>query len=278
MNKDPKNLRPKRLIHMLIFIAINSILSSPLAAKKAPKKVYKALHSHYYKVRIQAVAMLAKSTDPRAADAIAGMLKDPETMVQVAACDALTAIGKPEHIKLIKALLQSKDDLLRRRARLAIRVLKKKRPQRGTKPQPAKRKAVAAKADSKKVIQLDVAKDRSKSGFDALAKTLQQGLEEAKKTRRAALQAVSKSYLIIPQISTVRPHISDTESRIDVSCHITVVELPQKSLRLSTQVTAAAAQSGRASHADQQELAQDATRAAGEALMNEFVAWALTKK
>lgn len=244
-----------------------------IGKNKTLKRVFKALKSPRYKVRMQAVAVLAKSGDPRAVEAIAVLLTDSEPLVQATVCDALLALGDPSVLPRLTRLLQSDDDLVRRRARLAVRVLKEKQgaalPGAGTQaPNFANR---GGDDVLPKLVSVD---DPTNSGFSGLDQALRQGLSQGLKSRQSALLSVQIHYALRAQVRSVKPVVADDQSRVEVTCHITVVELPRNSLRLSTQVTAAAAQSGRANKADQEELARDAARGTGEALAEAFVSWA----
>ncbi len=241
-------------------------LLAALPAQALPAAVSRGLAHENYKVRLQAAAAVASQGGAGARQALEGLLDDREPLVRVAACDALLALGDPAALPALKTLLADDHDMVRRRARLARRVLKNATPS-GQRQQPREQKPVI----------LGSVVDNSSSGNRGLAAKLQRALEDELRNQDTALKALRRRYELIAQVRSVDEQPARSETRVDVQCHLTVAELPGRTLRLSTQVTAAAAVSGYASPQELVELAQDAAVAAGSALVREFTSWAVVQ-
>lgn len=253
-----------------IFLFAGMALISSTVAARIPDKVYKALEDSRYKVRIQAVGILAETRDPAARKAIEVLLGDEEPLVRAAACDALMAIEDPAALPALNKMLTDKHDTVRRRARLAIRVLNGIRAlqeQRRKKPEPS----------IPGTVQLDTPIDQSDSGHQGLAQSLRAGILQEMETQGIALKALKRRYMLMTQVRTITTHKGSAETSINAECHMTVAELPNKTLRLSTQVTAGVVVDGEANPKELSGMARDAVKGAGAELFKEFATWALAQ-
>ncbi|MFH1807407.1 MAG: HEAT repeat domain-containing protein [Pseudomonadota bacterium] len=249
----------------VVVLGLVLVLGSQVLAAASRERLVQLLADPRFKVRIQAAAALAELRDPSTRPAIEGLLKDEDALVRAAACDALMAMGDPAALPAIERALRDEDDMVRRRARLAQRVLK------GTQGLRQRSEGSSGTAE------IGTVTDSSNSGHKGLDVALRRGLDEGLKERAMALGALRRRYQLIAQVRSVTERVDGGESRVDVQCHLTVAELPQRTMRLSTQVTAAASVSGRASPDEISELASDATQGAGAELIREFSSWAVVQ-
>jgi len=226
-------------------------------------KLYASLTDPRYKVRIQAAAALAARQDPYALSALEQLLGDSEPLVRAAACDALMVQGNPAALVAVDRLTNDPDDLVRKHARLTVRVLNAQ-----------KKNAVRAAAGS---VAIETVTDVSQSGHQGLDEALRSGLSTALANQAVSLKALTRRYALFVQVRSVEQHIGDSESSVQVRCQLTVAELPRRTLRLSTQVTANATVEGRLAGNELLETARDAARSAGAELGHEFTTWAVAQ-
>ncbi len=239
------------------------LLAVVVLAAPSRQRLVQLLSDPRYKIRIQAAAVLAKQGDPASRLPIEDLLDDKHDLVRAAACDALATLDDPGALPALQAVLRDENDTVRRRARLAIRLLKATRKRAGQKD------SAAAK------VKIDMVTDASKAGIAGLDQALRRGLEEGLQEHADALGKLRRRYQLIAQVRSVERKVSAKQSKVTVKCQITVVELPRRTMRLSTQVTAAAALDGRASKGELGGLAGDVAIGAGVELIREFSDWAV---
>ncbi|MBN2358908.1 MAG: HEAT repeat domain-containing protein [Deltaproteobacteria bacterium] len=226
-------------------------------------ELYASLTDPRYKIRIQAAAALASRQDRYALSALEQLLGDSEPLVRAAACDALMAQGDPAVLATLERLASDPDNLVRKRARLAVRVL-------------AAQKKNAARSGGG-AVAIENVSDVSQSGFTGLDDAMRGGLSAELASQEVALRSLTRSYTLLAQVRAVERNIGDDESSVRVRCQLTVAELPKRTLRLSTQVTANAAVDGRLAGDELIATARDAARNAGAELGREFAHWAVAQ-
>lgn len=240
------------------------LASGSLRANVSVPELLQRVQDPRYKVRIQAAAALAASKDRRARGAIETLLVDRDPLVRAAACDALIALGDPLAIPALDRLGKDGNDLVRRRARLAVRVLRESQ------------RTSSDKVVANGAVNIEAVTDQSGSGFDLIG-SMREGLESELKAQTVALGALKRRYALLAQVRTISTSIGDKESAVQAECHLTVTEMPRRTLRLSNQLTVKASMDGRASQQQLEGLARDAVYGAGAALIKDFSSWALVQ-
>lgn len=232
------------------------LLTSTSALAVVPRPLKDALGSDSTKVRVIAIASIAKTNDPEARGLLEKMLGDKEPPVRAAAVDGLALLKDPAALPALQALKNDAD--------VAV-------------------KAVVARAIAALealLVNVDVgdAEDLSKSGIDGLIGLLQSGVEKELKSQLPALAirrgGVEKGYGLILKIRSVTRSKQDGNGILEVKCDLTLVELPGKVLRLSSSASAAAGVEGDIPKAMEKELATDAVNACAPSLAKDFVEYA----
>ncbi|MDP2343303.1 MAG: HEAT repeat domain-containing protein [Deltaproteobacteria bacterium] len=248
-NRPEVKARALALLFAAMFVA-----SAAHAA--VPAKLKEALSASSTKVRIIAVASVAKSGDPEARGLLERMLKDPEATVRGAAVDGLATLKDPGALAALEAIKNDPDVGVRAIAGRAITALEAL------------------------VVNVDIgdAEDLSGGSIPGLLPLLQSGVE---KELKAALPGfsiqrggVGKGYGLLLKIRSIKKSKQDGNGIIEIKTDMTLVELPGKILRLTSSATAAAGVDGDIPKAMEKELATDAINACAPSLAKDFIEYA----
>lgn len=227
------------------------------ARAELPKKLLDGLASSSTKVRIVAVANVARSKDPAARALLEPLLADGDPAVRAAVVEGLGRIGDPAALKALSTLQADADATVQS-------VLKRVVP-----------------ALEALVIHIYVgdAKDLSGSTLPGLA-------DKLKREVRSALVAklgpgfvmiddpTKKSYGAAPlNIRSVTRSKDGRTSFLEVKCELTLVEMPGNILRAALSSTAAVGVEGEISKKLEAELANDAIVACAPEVASDFAAY-----
>lgn len=241
---------------LLCALGLGLTLTSTSAQAAVPRPLKDALTSDSTKVRVIAIASIAKTHDAEARGLLEKMLSDKESSVRAAAVDGLALLKDPGALVALQAVKNDPDDAV---------------------------KAVVARAiTTLEALQVNVdigdAEDLSKSGIDGLVGLLQTNVEKELRSQLPALSirrgGVEKGYGLILKIRSVNKTKQEGNGVLEVKCDLTLVELPGKILRLSSSATAGAGVEGDIPKAMEKELATDAINACAPSLAKDFVEYA----
>ena len=256
---EVKQLKQKRrglLFSKVPWLLVSLTLLSVSGRAAVPEKLRAALLSSSSKVRIIAVASVARSGDAESGNLIVALLKDPEPAVRGAAADALAYLRDPAALVALHPLINDADGAVRAIAGRSIAAL------------------------TELVVQIDIGavEDRSQAGMVGLVPLLQSGVEKELKralpTFAVLRGGVSKGFALLLTIRSVTRSEQDGGGAVEVKCDMTLVELPSKVLRLTSSATAATGVDGAMSKTMEQELASDGVTACAPALAMDFVLFA----
>ncbi|MEW5849124.1 MAG: HEAT repeat domain-containing protein [Myxococcota bacterium] len=235
-----------------------ALAGSAHAADKNQKKALSALKSGTFQARIDALALLSRSKEPEAFQAVLAALKDKDATVRWAACEALEAMGNPEAIPALEEASKDASPLVAARAREAAAALKNATP--GMRGPP--------------VVQVQ-AVDKSGVGIAGLDALLGEKAR-AQLGRSKALQLGDPDgagYLVQFNVQKVAEKKEGAETVLEVVVTATVQELPGHQLRFATRVGAAAGKTGPLSDAARKELANEILVPVSEALADEVAGY-----
>jgi hypothetical protein len=231
-------------------------LTSTNASAAVPQKLKDGLKSDSTKVRVIAIAGIARNGDAEARGLLQGMLGDKEPSVRAAAVDGLALLKDPAALPSLLPLKKDADEAVRAVVGRAIDALEAL------------------------LVHVDVGdvEDLSKSGIAGLLPLLQSGVERELKAQLPSLDVrrggVTRGYGLVLKIRSVTRSMQDGNGVLEVKCDLTLVELPGKILRLSSSATAAAGVDGEIPKAMEKELATDAINACAPSLANDFIEYA----
>jgi hypothetical protein len=235
-------------------LLVGALLGTSAHAAIDPKLV-KAATDPSTKVRLVAVAGLARAKDKDAArPVLEGLVRDPEATVRTAAVDALGKLGDPASLAVVRVALQDGDAGVQK---VASRV---------------------EKALEAKVIWVDIGDvaDLTDLKLPKLLDALQQGVEDA--LRQEGLPSayvvrrggVERGYGLQLRLRKLQQRMDGGNGVVEVTCDLTLVELPRKALRQSSTAQAAAAVEGPVPPRLVGELALDGIAACAPALARDF--------
>ncbi len=241
---------------LLCALGLSLALTSTTAAAFVPRQLKDALTSDSTKVRVIAIASIAKTKDPEARGLLEKMLGDKESSVRAAAVDGLALLKDPAALVALQALKNDPDAAVKAVVARAVAVLE----------------ALQVNVD------IGDAEDLSKSGIDGLVALLQTNVERELRAQMPTLSirrgGVDKGYGLILKIRSINKSKQDGNGILEVKCDLTLVELPGKILRLSSSATAAAGLEGDIPKTMERELATDAINACAPSLAKDFVEYA----
>jgi hypothetical protein len=236
------------------------VLSIAIPANAAvPARLKDGLSSSSVKVRVIAVAAVAKTKDPEAAALLRPMLGDPEAAVRAAAVDGLVLL---KDLGAAAAIAKLKDD-----------------------PDAAVRAVVGRGLPklSAALIQVDTGDlsdlrgkaspellDRLRSTFEAELQKQSGGVNIQRGGAQKGLGAMLK-------IRSITKGSDGANEFIEVKCDLTLVELPGKILRVSSTANAAAGVEGKMPAKMEAELAKDGIDACAPSLAKDFADYIVTR-
>jgi hypothetical protein len=233
---------------------------SPARAAVAPK-LRDALQSTNTKVRVIAIAGVARTGDPEAPPLLRALLTDPDAIVRAAAVDGLVALKDVAAIQALVAMRADRDAAVRASVERAL---------------PALQALVT-------VLAVPDVEDLSDRSIPGLAPLLQDGFDKA---LRAALPpgfeirrgAADKGYGLLVKLRAIRRGMDGGDGFIEPKCDVTVVELPAQALRFASSAAAAAAVSGPVPPSMERELASDGIAACAPSLAKDVVDFLKTRR
>ncbi len=240
---------------LAVALWLTTLSTSPALAAVAPK-LKEALSSSSIKVRIIAIAGVAKSGEPETRGLLEPLLRDPEPTVRGAAVDGLASLQDPGALAVLLPLKSDPDQDVRAIVGRAIATLEAL------------------------IVNVDVGnvEDLSGGSIPELVPLLQSVVEgELRKAlvgysiRRGG---VTKGFGLLLKIRSIKKSVQDGNGIIEVKCDMTLVELPGNILRLSSSATAGAGVEGEIPKSMEKELAQDAVNACGPSLAKDFIEYA----
>lgn len=239
-----------------LLLACVVVLACAGAHAEVGKKLRDALSAPSPKVRIVAVAGIAKSKDPEARALLEPLLADGDAAVRASVVDALGKLGDPAAIAALEKLAGDQDETVKS---VLLRVL------------PA---LLASRID----VFVGKGVDFS-GGTQPLADLLR------KKTRAALEQRLGAGFVVHEDASrksygasplAVRSIVKRVEGKVtfvDVTCELTLVEMPGNILRAALSTTASVGVEGKVSPALEAELARDGIAECAPSLAGDFVSY-----
>lgn len=227
------------------------------AAKPVAQKAIDSLSASSPKVRIVAVAAVAKSKDPRARALLEPLLADPDAAVRAAAVDGLGRIGDPAALAALEAHRADTDPTV----------------------QTVLQRVMPALEALRLNVDLGEVQDFTNGQVPGLMDELQKKVESALvKEMGGGISVkrggVEKGYGLILGIRYVKQVKDGPNTLLEIKCELTLVELPGKILRLSSNATAGAGVEGAIPKRMEGELARDAIDACAPSLAKDFTDYA----
>lgn len=223
------------------------------ASAAIPARLREGLAASSVKVRLIAVAAVARTKDAEAAALLRPLLADESPVVRAAVVDSLAALVDVAAYAVIAGLQKDPDAAVRTAAGKALKVLDN----------------ASVRVDIGDVADLSGRNypgvtERLRDRFRlAVESDLKQGVV-------VGTTAVDKGYGAILKIRTVTTGMSDGNGMLEVKCDMTLVEMPGKILRLTASASAAAGVEGKLPAAMEPELANDAIDACAPSLARDF--------
>jgi hypothetical protein len=242
----------------LPILALAMALAQPSWAA-VPARLKEGLASPSVKVRVIAVAAVARTKDQEAAALLRPMLADPEAAVRAAAVDGLVLLKDLGAANAIAALKDDPDAAVRA-------VVARGMP---------KLKAAFVQVDTGDLS--DLSGKASPELLDRFRATFEQELQ--KQTGGVNIQrgGVQKGLGALLKIRSISKGSDGANEFIEVKCDVTVVELPGKILRVSSTANAAAGVEGAISAKMEAELARDGIDACAPSLAKDFADYVITR-
>jgi hypothetical protein len=220
-------------------------------------KLRAGLHASSPKVRIVAIAGVAKTKDEEARALLEGALDDTVPDVRVAALDALGVLGDPASLPVVQ-LLQK--DAEARVAAAAVRCTT----------------LLQARIT---LVDLGEVQDLSGKNVPGLRELL---AVEVEKALRGKLPVgfvlrqghVDRGYGLLIKLRSITQTRSGSERDLEVKCDLTVVELPSQALRFSSNANAAVGVESDITPRLEPKMAKDAVLACAPALAQDFIEYA----
>jgi hypothetical protein len=258
------------------------------AAEDIPVELLKGLESKSPKVRIYAVSTLARIDDKRVRIILEGMLEDKAATVRAAALEGLERHGDPEAIPAVTKRKKDESRLVRKVARRVTKQLAKIKRRAGEDPKNKSGKSAStttlAKASGgdqgpipKGSVPVDLSKvaDDSDGSIPGLADELRKEITKAVKGdgRRklyVSYDRLKKGLALNARIRKVRVVPHGTDSMVEITCGMTIAQLPGNILRLSSNATVGVALAGTLTEKEKKSLADSGVQACAGALAKDF--------
>jgi len=235
-------------------------------------KVLESLEDKRPKVRIVAVAAVAKSGDKNARRILQGMLGDKSEQVRAAAARGLGQVGDPKALRALQlAVDEDKSKLVRREAKAALALLQKAKP----------KSAAAGQGGAVSVVVFPV-DDVANTGRPELKTRLHDGVKAAigaSKKRQWAFtdDEKQKGYGVMLRIRSITEGKQGDVSLVEVKCEMTLVAMPSRALRVAASASAALGIEGALDPAMKDELVGDGIDACAPALVEDFLGYVLNR-
>jgi hypothetical protein len=261
VNRRPWGAVPAGLRCVVFFVAVVVLAAAGPARAAISPKLQEAVRSGNTKVRIIAIAGVARTNDVDAPALLRGLLGDPEPLVRAAAVDGLLALKDTGAIAAVVALRADPHAAVRASAERALPLLQ----------------ALIT------VLAVADVEDMSDGSIPGLVPLLQDGFETA---LRAALPpgydvrrgGAEKGYGLLVKLRAIRRGMDGGDGFIEPKCDVTVIELPAKALRFASSAAAAAAVSGPVPKNMERELAGDGIAACAPSLAKDVVEFLKTRR
>ena len=235
------------------WLMVLALVASQASSAAIPPRLKAGLSSSSVKVRVIAVAAIAKTKDPEATALVRPLLKDADGAVRAAAIDALRIL---KDVSLLPTIVAMKDDAVPAVRAVAARA----------------EKALAA-IGALEVDTGDVA-DLSGKANPALVASLQAQFEAELKTLSGGLDVkhggVKKGYGALLRIRSISKAQDGGNEFMQIKCDMTLVELPGKVLRLSASANAGAGVEGAIPASMEADLIKDGIAACAPSLAKDF--------
>jgi HEAT repeats len=251
------DIRVKRAVCALVVGACVLFSAETHAQTSAPQKAIDGLQASSPKVRIVAISAIAKSKDPRARKLIEPLLTDSDGAVRAAAVDGLGRLGDPAALGALEAIREDADTTVQKVLLRVLPVLEKKRI----------------------LVDIGEVQDITNNQVPGLMDELQAKVKaELERELGGAVTVrkggVTKGYGLILGLRYIKQVKDGPNTILEVKCELTLVELPGKILRLSSNATAGAGVAGALPKRMEPELARDAVNACAPSLAKDFVDYA----
>jgi hypothetical protein len=238
-------------------VAVLLAFTAVAARAEVPLKVRDGLTSPKPKVRIVAIAAVGKSKDPEARRLLEPLLADEDGAVRAAVVDAIGNLADPSALKSLEKVRDDKDPTVQAVLARVVPALEAMR------------------------INLDIGEviDLTNNAYPGLVTRLQDKTEAALTSElgaRASVKrgGVDKGYGLVLTIRYAKQVKDGPNTLLEVKCEMTLIELPGKILRLSSNATAAAGVAGALPKSMEAELARDAVDACAPSLAKDFADYA----
>jgi hypothetical protein len=241
-----------------LLLALVVVFTSFAARADIPQKLKDGLQASSTKVRIVAISGIAKSDDPSARGLLEPMLADSDAAVRAAAVEGLGRVGDPAALKALERLRSENDDTVKKVLARVVPLLEALR------------------------VQVDVGElqDITKGQVPGLIEELQAKVKVALEKELGGQVLVkkgdvTKGYGFIIGLRYIKKYKDGANSILEVKCEGTIVEIPGKILRLSTNATAGAGlENQEIPKSMEAELARDGINACAESLAKDFADYA----
>jgi hypothetical protein len=274
---------PRAMLPTLLAVALALGLALPAsAAEPIPTELLQGLENKSPKVRIYAVSMLARMKDRRVRLILQGMLDDRAPTVRAAALEGLETLGDPEALVAVRKMKKDRSGLVRKVAKRVEKVLL--RAKKGGESNAEQSKTTVAKAsggDTGPIPRGSVAVDLSRVADDSdgsipgLADELRVQMTKAVKSdaRRkfyVSYERLKKGLALNARIRKVRVVPQGTDTVVEITCGMTIAQLPGNILRLSSNATVGVALAGSLTDKEKKSLADSGIQACAGALAKDF--------
>jgi hypothetical protein len=239
---------------VLVVLAV-SFGSAPLHAEVG-KKLKEGLVASSPKVRIVAVAGVAKTKDPEARVLLEPLLKDSDAAVRATVVDALGKLGDPAAIPALEAVNADGDETVQAILKRVLPELKASRVM-----------VYIGKGENYSTDKQQLGEMLRKKTRDSLVQRLGAGfvLHE---------DASVKSYGASPiAVRSVIKRVEGPVTFVDVKCELTLVEMPGNILRAALSTTASVGVQGKVNEKVEAELARDGVNECAPSLASDFVSY-----
>ncbi len=223
------------------------------AEAAVPARMRDGLSSSSMKVRLIAIAAIAKTRDLEAAALLRPLIADEAPLVRAAVIDGLAVLKDISAYTAIAGLQADPDPAVRSSVKKALKLF-----------------------DSTAVfVDIGDVADMSGRSFPGLRNRLQDKFETAlnqllKNNVIVARGGIEHGYGALLKIRAITAGVTDGNGILEVKCDMTLVELPGKILRLTSSAAAAAGVEGKMSAKIEPELANDAVDACAPSLARDF--------
>lgn len=231
-------------------------VSSGAAHAEVGQKLRDALSASSPKVRIVAVAGVAKTKDPEARTLLEPLLADADAAVRASVIDALGKLGDPAAIAALEKMTKDEDETVQS---VLVRVLPAL--------QASRVQVFIGKGEDFSGGTMRLADDLRKKTTAALQSKLGAGFVLHEDASR-------KSYGASPiAVRSIGKRVEGRVTFIDVKCELTLVEMPGSILRAALSTTASVGIEGTVTPKLEAELTRDGIAECAPSLAGDFVSY-----